>query len=75
MDMTRQRIENGVNLFVELVSRLLALFGRRGSPEPEIGRLRSMLFYIGQLLSLHTQTFETWMGSQSLPPSEGLGLK
>ena len=75
MDMTRQRVENGVNLLVELVSRLLALFVWRGSPESEIGRLRSMLFHIGQLLSLHTQTLETRMGSQSLPPSEGLGLK
>jgi hypothetical protein len=33
-------VENGVNLFVELVARLLALFSWRGSAESKIGRFR-----------------------------------
>lgn len=75
MDITRQRVENRVNLFIELVSRLLAVFVWRGRAESEIGEFGLMLFYIGQLLSLHTQTFKAWMGSQSLSPADRLGLK
>lgn len=46
MDFTRQRVENRVDLFVELVSRLFAVLGWRGRAESEIGEFGFMLFYI-----------------------------
>ena len=62
MDMTGQRVENRVNLFIKLVSRFLAVFVWRGRAEPEIGGFGLMLFYFQDLdgQSVAVASGQTW---------------